>query len=322
MTRHLGRRPVLLGAALAAAAPRAEAQTGFPSRPLRVVVTFGPGSSPDVIARLWGERLSRAVNQPVVVDNRAGASTIVGTQYALQQPADGHTLLYTVNNTFSLNPFVYSRLPYRTEDFVPVIRVLSVPYLLAIPANSPFRSLAEMVEAARQRPEGLSYGSYGIGQGTHVAMARLLNAASVRMTHVPYRESAINDLMAGRIDVLIEPTTTAIPFMREGRIRALATTGPRRVDALPEIPAVAETFPGFVGDSWHGVFLRAGSPPEAAQALNAQIGRIVADGEFQARLHALGLVPAGGTAEEFAAFLREDAAAWQKVARDNDIRVE
>ncbi len=234
-------RRAILALALALGPAGALAQARFPERPIRVIVPFGPGSSPDIVARVWGERLAAALGQPVVVENRAGASTIVGAQAAAQARPDGHTLLYGVNNTFSINPFIYWTLPYRAEDFTPVVRMLSVPYALAVPAGSPHRSLADLVAAARARPGALSYGSYGVGQGTHVAMAWLLNAAGAGMVHVPYRESPVNDLLAGRIDVLVDATTTAIPMAAEGRIRVLAVTGPARLDALPDVPTVTET---------------------------------------------------------------------------------
>lgn len=318
------RRMLAASAALACPGLRspARAQADYPARPIRVVVPFGPGSSPDVIARIWGERLAKAVGQPVVIDNRAGASTITGAQAAATARADGHTLFYTVNNTFSINPFIYGKLPYRVEDFAPVIRVLSVPYVLIVPANSPIRTGRDLIGAAKAKPGELTYGSYGIGQGTHVAMARFLNAAGASMTHVPYRDGAINDLLAGRIDVLVEASTTAIPYVQDGKVRALAVTGPRRVEALPEVPAVAETFPGFVGDSWHGVFVPAGTPAEAVSTLVAQLQRIIEAEDFRAKLREFGLIPAGGTPDDFRKFLAADAEAWAKVVRDNGIKVD
>lgn len=308
--------------AISAMPSLAAAQTVYPTKPIRIVVPFGAGSSPDVIARLMTEPLARGLGQPVIVENRAGASTIIGAQAVANSPADGHTLLYAVNNTVSINPYVYKSLPYKAEDLVPVVRVLSVPYVLVTSPASPYKTLPELMAAARTAPGTLSYASYGIGQGTHVAMARLLNAAGVTMLHVPYKDSAIPDLMAGRIDVTFEPTTTAISSIKGGKLRALAVSGPRRVDALPDVPAVNETVPGFVGDSWHGLFAPKGTPREVVARVNALSQQIVASEAFQKRLREFGLVPAGGTPSDFQQFLVEDAKAWSKVVRDNNIRAE
>jgi len=321
----VSRRAVALAAAAAAlvAPGLARAQAGaYPSRPVRVVVPFAAGSSPDVIARLLAERVTRASPHPVVVENRAGAATIVGTQHVGQSPADGHTFLYGVNNTFSVNPFIFSRLPYRAEDFVPVVKVLDVPFVLLVRAAHPLRSFQQMVEAARARPDALSYASLGVGQTTHVAMARILNELNAQMTHVPFAGSPLNDVLAGRIDISVEPSTTAVPMLRDGSMRGLAITSPRRMEALPDIPAVSEFLPGYEGQSWHGFFLRAGSPPEAQAWMNGHVNRILGDAEFRARLNEFALVPSGGTVQDFAAFLAEDARIWSAVARNNNIRVD
>jgi tripartite-type tricarboxylate transporter receptor subunit TctC len=318
------RQLLLCSAALASASlpSLARAQAAYPSRPVRLVVPFGPGTSPDVIARLLGERLSRAMGQPVVIENRAGASTTIGAQAVATARPDGYTLLYAVNNTLSINPFIYSSLPYKPEDFVPVVRVLSVPYVLLVPATSPVRTLRDLVEAAKARPGAMTYGSYGIGQGTHVALARLLNEAGISMTHVPYRDGVLNDLVAGRIDLLFDPTTTAIPQIEVGAVRALAVSGPRRVDALPQVPTVAETLPGFVGDSWHGVLAPRGTPAEVVDKIASLSDGIIRSEEFRAKLRELGLVPAGGSPADFQNFLVQDAQVWSKVVKDNNIRVE
>lgn len=320
--RALAALAALTAAACAALPFAAQAQAAFPSKPVRIVVPFGAGSSPDVIARLLGEPLAKGLGQPVVVDNRAGASTIIGAQAVATAPGDGHTLLYTVNNTTSINPYVYKTLPYKAEDFVPVVRVLSVPYVLVTSTQSPHKTLAELLAAAKASPGKLNYASYGIGQGTHVAMARLLNAAGASMVHVPYKDSAMNDLMAGLVNVTFEPTTTAIPYIKAGKLRGLAVSGPGRVEALPEVPAVNETFAGFVGDSWHGLLAPKGTPPEVVARINGLARAVIASDDFQRRLKDLGLVPAGGTPADFQKFLAEDARAWAKVVRDNDIKVD
>lgn len=294
----------------------------YPNKPIRVVVPFGAGSSPDVIMRLMSEPMSKALGQPIVVENRAGASTIIGAQSVASAPGDGYALLYTVNNTTSINPYVYKTLPYKPEDFVPVVRVLSVPYVLVTSPQSPYKTLAQLMAAARAKPDTLTYASYGIGQGTHVAMARMLNMAGATMVHVPYKDSALTDLMAARVVTAFDPSTTTIPYIKAGKLHALAVSGPKRIEALPDVPTVGETFPGFVGDSWHGLLAPKGTPPDVVNKVNAVAQTIIASAGFQARLKDLGLVPAGGTPADFRQFLQDDAQGWAKVVRDNHIRAE
>ena len=300
----------------------AQAQAKYPAKPIRVVLPFPAGTSPDVIVRLWADRLSKAEEQPVVVENKPGAATIIGAQAVATAPADGYTLLYTVNNTLSINPYVFDKLPYKAEDFVPVIRILTVPYLLLVPADSPFKTLKDLIAAAKATPGKLSYGSFGIGQGTHVAMARLLNEADVSAIHVPYNAPQ-PDLIAGRIDMLIDAPTTALPLIKGGKIRALAVMGTKRLDTLPDVPTVAETLPGFMAESWHGILAPKGTPPEVIATLSRVSQRIVGAEDFRAKLHDYGLVPAGpNTPEDFRKYLVEDARIWSKVIRDNNIKVQ
>jgi tripartite-type tricarboxylate transporter receptor subunit TctC len=298
------------------------AQVVFPSKPVRIVVPFGAGTSPDVISRLLGERLAKGLGQPVIIENKAGASTIIGAQAVAASPADGYTLLYAVNNTMSINPYVYKSLPYKAEDFVPVVRVLSVPYVLVTSPESPYKTLAGLMSAAKVSPERLTYASYGIGGGPHVAMVRLLNSAGVVMVHVPYKDSAVTDLLAGRINVMFEPTTTAIPHIKAGKMRALAVSSPKRVEALPDVSAVNETMPGFEGESWHGLLAPKGTPSEIVAKVNTLSQQIIGSDDFQKRLRELGLVPAGGSPADFRMFLVDDAKAWSKVVRDNEIKAE
>jgi tripartite-type tricarboxylate transporter receptor subunit TctC len=189
------RRAWVCGALATAALARAAfAQTAYPSKAVRIVVPFPAGSSPDVVARQWGARFARLAVRPVVVENKPGASSIIAAQTVAAAPPDGHTLLWTVNNTFSINPFVFRKLPYRVEDFMPVTQVLAVPYVLLVAADAPWRTLAELLREAASRPDALTYASAGIGTGLHVVMARLLNAAGVTMTHVPYKDAFFHDL--------------------------------------------------------------------------------------------------------------------------------
>jgi tripartite-type tricarboxylate transporter receptor subunit TctC len=325
-TSSLPRRAALLALAAAtlagASLGTAFAQAPYPSRPVRMIVPFPAGTSPDVIARLWGDRFSKATGQPVVVENRAGASTIIGAQAAAGAQPDGYTLFWTVNNTFSINPYVYPKLPYKVDDFVPITRILSVPYVLLVSAESKIKSLDDLVREAKARPGQMSYASAGIASGFHVATARLLNAAGVQMTHVPYKDYFMPDVIAQRIDVSFDASTGAIPQIKAGKVRALAVSSARRIEALPEVPAIAETFPGFVGDSWHGIFAQRGTPDAVVAAVVAQSQQIVASPDFQASLRGFALTPVGSTPEAFRQFLVEDAKAWSKVVKDNAIQVE
>ena len=314
--------PLLQAVAISVMPALAAAQTTYPSKPIRIVVPFAAGSSPDVIARLMADPLARGLGQPVIIDNRGGASTIIGAQAVATAPADGHTFLYAVNNTVSINPYIYKSLPYKAEEFVPIVRVLSVPYVLVTAPESPYKTLAELMLAARMSPGKLNYASYGVGQGTHVAMVRLLNSAGAIMVHVPYKDSAVPDLLAGRINVMFEPTTTAIPNIKAGKMRALAVSGPKRVEVLPDTPAVNETVPGFVGDSWHGLLAPKGTSREVVAKVNTLTQQIIGSDDFQKRLRELGLAPAGGSPAEFQQFLIDDAKAWSKVVHDNNIKAE
>jgi len=318
--RHaiITRRALLAATAAWMAVGTARAQA-YPSRPVRLIVPAPAGTSPDVIARLWGARFAKATGQAVVVDNRPGASTFLAAQAVAMAPADGHTLLYTVNSTFSINPFVFKQLPYKTEDFEPVTRMLSVPYVLLVSAQSRVRTLADLISEARARPGQLNYSSGGIASGFHVVTARLLNEAGVTMTHVPYKDYFLPDLIAQRVDVGFDASTGAIPQIRAGKVRALAVTSPRRIDALPDVPTIAETFPGFVADSWHGLFAPRATPGAVIETLVAQSQRIVDAPDFRAALRDFALTPVGGGSDEFRRFLAEDAQTWSKVVRDNQI---
>ncbi len=312
-----GMAVLMLGAANAVLA-----QSGYPSKPVRVIVPFPAGVSPDVVARQWAERFGKLTGQAVIVENKPGASSIIATQAAAAAPADGYTLLWTVNNTFSINPYVFRKLPYKAEDFTPVTQVLAVPYVLLVGADAPWRTLDDLLRDAKAKPGTLTYASGGIGTGLHVVMARLLNTAGVSMLHVPYKDAFMPDVIGRRIDVGVDASTTAIGQIKGGRVRALAVTSARRLEMLPDVPAVAESFPGFVGDSWQGIFVPRDTPEATVQALAALSNRIVESADFRAVLRDYGLPPVGSTPAAFKAFLAEDARGWAKVVKDNQIVVD
>lgn len=325
--RSIALRTLALGATLvvgiASFAPApADAQGAWPTRQVRVIVPFPPGTSPDVVARAWAEKLRAALGQPVVIDNRPGAATIIGAQAAATAPADGYTLLYTAQNTVSINPFVYKNLQYKADDFVPITRVAEVPLVLIVPAASPIRSLADLVRTAKEKPGKLNFASYGVGQGTHVAMVRYLNSVGASMVHVPYRDGGMQDVIAGNVDVSFDASTTTIPQIQGGKLRALAVSSAKRLDALPDVPTVSESLPGFLADSWTGVLAKKGTPPEVIARVSAESLKILASDDFRKRLQDVGLTPAGGSPADFSKFIEDESKVWAKVVADNNISVE
>lgn len=314
------RKALMVAAGLIASCP-GWAQS-LPVKPVRLVVPFPAGTSPDVVARLWGKRMSESLGQPLIIDNKPGAASIIGVQAVLTAPADGYTLLYAVANTISINPYIYKKLPYKTEDLVPIGRLLSVPLILVVASNSPFNSLSDLVRYSKANPGKLNYSSYGVGTANHVAMARFLTSAGLSMTHVPYKDGGINDLVGGRVQVSLEPSTTALGFIKSGKLRALGVSSPKELAALPNVRPVSETFPDFAGDSWHGVFASKGTPTATLRKLEVSAQQVLSNPEFRQSLTDLGLVPATDTVDDFRQFLEEDKRAWSKVVRDYDIKAD
>lgn len=317
------RRRTLVQAACAAwLSPTAFAQSRYPAKPVRLVVPFPAGTSPDVIARLWGERFAKSTGQTVVVENRPGAGTIIAAQAVAGAPPDGYTLFWTVNNTFSINPFIYRKLPYGIDDFVPVTRILSVPFVLLVSAESSVRSLDDLVKAAKARPGTMTYASPGIGTSPHVVMARLLSAAGLTMTHVPYKDYYLPDLIAQRVDVAFDAITTTIAQLQGGKVRALGISSAARSAVLKDIAPIGDTYPGFVGESWHGVFAPRGAPEDIVAAIVEHSQGIVGSSDFRSTLGGYGLVPAGGSSASFRQFLADDARAWGQVIQAHHITVD
>ena len=294
----------------------------YPSKPVKVVVPFPAGTSPDVVARLWAERMTQALGQPFVIDNKPGAATIIGAQAVATAPADGYTLLYTAQNTVSINPFVYKNLPYKADDFTPVSQVAEVPLILITSGKSSIKSLPELIALAKQNPGKYSFASYGIGQGTHVTMERFLNSAGLKMVHVPYRDGGMNDVINGNVDFSFDASTTAIPQINGGKLKALAVSSLQRLSGLPDTPTVAEGIPGFMGDSWTGLLALKGTPDDVVLKLSSETIKILANPAFQKRLQDVGLRTGNGSPSEFAKFITNESAIWSKVVRDNNITAE
>lgn len=300
----------------------AYSQDKYPSKPIRVVVPFPAGTAPDVMARYWGERLAKQLQQPVVVENRAGASTIVGTQAALTSSADGYTLLYTASGTVTINPFVYKKLPYQSPDLLPVTRMLSIPLVISVPVQSPYKTLADLIQDAKAKPGKVAYASYGVGTVPHMSMAYFANSASLTLNHVPYRDGGLADLIGGTVDTAFSPIADVLPYIKAGKIRPLAVSSSRRLDSLPQVPTVAESFPGFEGDSWHGIFALKGTPQPIIDLIGSISRRIAESEEYRHYLRDLGLVPVGGAPTDFVQVVSTESKRWAKVVKDNNISLE
>lgn len=322
---HLSRRQILTVATCVSMLTwtAAQAQDNWPSKPIRFVVPFAAGVSPDVVARIISEPLSRALGQPVVVDNRAGAAGIIGADIAAKSPADGYTIFMTVNSIMGVNPNVYTKLPYDTfRDFTPITQVATVPYVLITGPKQPYNSLAELIEKAKAKPKSIEYGSLGVGSGPHVVMEMMNNQAKIEMMHVPYKGSPLQDVLAGQIPLAFEPATTAIPLVKTGKAKALAITSPKRSHALPDVPAVAELLPGYDGDGWQGIYAPAKTPKNIVDRYNLEIAKILKNPETQKKLDDLGLIAVGSSVADFNRVSRAEFEKWGKIAKANNIRVE
>jgi tripartite-type tricarboxylate transporter receptor subunit TctC len=306
-----------------AAIARARAQTApFPSGPLRLIVPSAPGGVADTIARLLGERAAVELGQPVVIENRAGASTIVGTQAAARSRPDGQTLLQVA--AFGIVASVMAeRVPYNLEaDFAPILKAGSFPLVLAVSGASNLRSVADLVALAHATPGGITYGSGGTASIGHLAALRLVGEMGVPGIHVPYRgnNAAMQALIAGQVQFIFPATADAVELARAGTVRLLGVTAERRLALLPDVPTIQELgFPGFTPQIWYGYVVPAGTPPAALGRLREAYGRAVADPAIRDRLAALGFTTEPVADAAFTAFIQEEANRWRRVVRENNV---
>lgn len=310
-----------LVAAVALALPVVAAAQAFPTKPIRVVVPFPAGSSPDVTLRILVPRLTEGLGQQIVVENRTGAAGIIGAEVVAKAAPDGYTLLYPVNSVICANPHLYSKLPYDAlKSFVPVSMAANFGYVLMARNGLPVTDLTGFLALARKEPGKLNYGSAGLGAGNHIVMEMLADMAKLEMVHVPARDSAAT-VAGNESDVAMVPYTTAVPLARGGRSRALAVSLDRRLATLPEVPAIAELLPGFYGDAWHGLFAPAGTPQAVVDRLGAEMAKALRDPEVVRRLTELGLNPVGSSPADFAAQVKKDFDKWGEVIRKANIRL-
>ena len=297
------------------------AAAGFPDRPIRLIVPFSPNGPNDLLARMVGQKLTEAWGQQVVIDNRPGAGTIIGTELAVRAPADGHTLLMVSSST-AVNPTLKKKLPYDTQkELVPLVQLASSPNVLVVNPAVRANSVAELLALAKAKPGAITYASGGTGAATHLAGELLASMGGVRMTHVPYKGAgpATIDLLGGRVSCMFGTILPTLPHIKSGKLRAIGISSLKRSSALPDVPAIAETLPGFEATSFYGIAVPAGTPKAVIAKLNAEIVRIVTAPDMREKLHEQGAEAVGDTPAEFAAFFRKQMAKWAKVIKDAGI---
>ncbi|GAB7550045.1 Bug family tripartite tricarboxylate transporter substrate binding protein [Cupriavidus sp. CuC1] len=315
----------VLAACAAFAVPSAQADT-YPSKPIRMVVGFPSGGAPDILARIFSEKISPSWGQPVVVDNKPGAGGNIGAEAVAHAAPDGYTLALGTVGTHSINGSLYSKMPYdMVKDFTPVILVASTPNVLVVNPSVPAKNVAELIALAKAKPGSLTFGTPGVGTSPHVAGEMFNALAGVKLTHVPYkgRAMAIPDLLGGHISMMFDNLPSAMPVIKEGKVRALGVTSAKRSPSAPDIPTLAEQgLPGFDADSWFAIFAPANTPKDVIAKLNTELNRIYQLPDVQAKLKTLGLDPILGTPEKLAGYQRAEIAKWAKVVRDSGAKAE
>lgn len=313
-----------LGASIASAQSNAPA-AAYPARAVRLIVPFPPGGATDVIARLVGQKLAEAWGQPVVIDNRAGATGAIGSELVARAAPDGYTLLMGTASTHSVAPAVNAKLPYNNlTDYVPVSLVATFPNMLVVHPSVAAKSVPEFIALLKANPGKYNFASSGPGSSIHLAGELFKLMSGTAMTHIPYKGSApaLNDLLAGQIHCIFDNMTTVWPHVQTGRLRALGVAGRERSPAAPDVPAIAETLPGFEANSWVGLFAPAGTTREIVQKISGEARRGVAARDVAQRLRELGAAGVGGAPEEFAGFVKKDTARWRDVVEKARIVLE
>lgn len=316
----------MAGPQLAQAQAQASASaSAWPTKPIRLVVPYPPGGPTDVLLRIVAGQLAERLGQPVVIDNKPGASGMVGADQVAKAPADGYTLLGNAS-IHVINPSLYAKPPYDAiKDFAPISLVAEVPLVLVVSPALGAGTVKDVIALAKAKPGGLAFASSGNAAAPHLAGEAFKHAAGVELLHVPYKGSgpALTDLMGGQVQLMFDSMPSSMPFIQAGKLRALAVTTTRRSTALPQVPTLAEAgLPGFDISTWYGLWAPAGTPREVVARLGSEVAAIVRQPAIRDRLLALGAEPVGNTPEEFAAFNRSELAKWARIVKQSGAKVD
>lgn len=300
------------------------AQT-YPSKPVTIVVPFSPGGATDIMSRTLAERLRHRLGQPVLVENRPGAGTMIASEFVAKAPADGHTLLLAASS-LGIAPSLYSKVNYDpVKDFAPISQVASVVHVLVVHPSIPAKNVGELITWLKANPTKANYGSVGAGTSTHLESELFNSVAGVKMTHIPYKGSApaLTDLVGGQLQVMFDAYASSGPFIKNGNVRMLAVTTAQRSKSLPDVPTVAESgLPGYEAMPWLGLVAPAATPPAIVSRLHHELVEVLKEPEVQEKFRSLGLDIIGSTPKEFSTFLRKDIVKWAKVVKDSGAKAD
>jgi tripartite-type tricarboxylate transporter receptor subunit TctC len=312
-----------IGLFLSLACGLAFAQEAWPSKPIRIVVGFAAGTPPDIFARLYGDYASKKLGQPVIVDNKPGAAGNLATDAVAKATGDGYTLLYNLSTAFTINPYIYSKLPYDpAKDLTPVATTMRQGLVLIAKPEGGAKTVQELLAAAKAKPGTLSHASYGAGSPSHLIVEWLKDETGTQMVHVPYRASPIADIVGGQVDTLMEPIATGFPLISSGKAVALAYSGPTRFAALPNVPTLAEVAPGLSMMSWHGIWAPSATPAAIVNRINAVFVEASRDPELSRRIRELNSEPLGLSRAEMAEAIQRDAGIYSRIVKAKNIRVD
>jgi len=298
----------------------------WPSKPIRLIVPVPPGQGADIIARFIGERLGPVLGQPVVVDNRPGAGTMLGSELAAKSPADGYTFLAAGSSALAINPHLYSKMAYDPlKDFAPITQLISIDFILVVNPAQPINNVADLIRIARERPGSLTYGSTGNGATNHLAMALFAANNNIRLTHVPYKGSVLSmtDLVGGQISMVAESIAVVRPHLQANRVRPIGILTLKRSADFPNIPTIDEQgIKGFAVSTWTGLVAPSGTPAAILARMSTEVNKIVALPEAQQRIRDLGFTPIGSTPEQFSAYIRAEHAKFGEAVKISGAKIE